>query len=71
MSDWWTRQSTTPDWHLQYSHDTTPDWWMIDGANMYGPQLNAGVGYMDVGIDLIVGVLPVGDAATQISFIVS
>jgi hypothetical protein len=44
---------------------------MIDGANMYGPQLNAGVGYMDVGIDLIVGVLPVGDAATQISFIVS
>lgn len=70
MSDWWTRHATIPDWYRTYSHTTQPDWWNVAGADMYGPELNAGIGTMDVGTDFLVGEVALGDAAIQISFYV-
>lgn len=70
MSDWWTRHATSADWHRSYSHTTQPDWWMISGADTYGPELNAAIGTMDVGTDFLVGDVALGDAAVQTSLYV-
>lgn len=71
MSDWWSRFTpTVPDWWMAYTHSLTGNWWDIDGAGMYGPDLNVGVGYMAVGDSFVIGYDPIGDAAISTTFYV-
>ena len=72
--DWWVDGQfvgSAFDWWRAPSGSAAEDWWRIPGADIYGPNLNTGVGAMHIGTTFYVGYEPIGDAAIGVTFRVS